>query len=192
MVAPPGIVWRQRQYPENTPDPIIENPAAEKSSMPAVVLDQEKTDQERARRHADGKGQPVADRMRPHSRHPKHDKGYASYDELEHTSRMIGYAVPCQRFRQVTGRRWVALGRCVCLQSIRSMGSPTKCLEQLIRLFCVDQNERDAAGLGAAVDIAERGGDASDCRFCHCPATPCHGGCPPFLPSPRGCRRRPF
>ena len=43
MVAPPGIVWRQRQYPENTPDPIIEDPAAEKSSMPAVVLDQEKT-----------------------------------------------------------------------------------------------------------------------------------------------------
>ena len=65
MFAPPDIIWRQRQYPDNTPDPIIEDPAAEKSSMPAVVLDQEKTDQERARRHAYGKGQPVADRKRP-------------------------------------------------------------------------------------------------------------------------------
>ena len=74
MVTPPDIVQRQRQYPENTPDPIIEGLPAEIRSMPAIVLDQEKTHQERACRHADGKGQPVADQKRPSSSGPKHEK----------------------------------------------------------------------------------------------------------------------
>ena len=72
--------------------------------MPAVVLDQEKTDQERARRHADGKGQPVADRKHPPGSDPKHDKQYAGYNQLDHTAYVIGLTISSQCPRQVTGR----------------------------------------------------------------------------------------
>src|SRR5512145_2324260 len=115
MAAPPMIVRRERQHPDDTAGPVVNQPLAEERAVSAIVLDHEEPHQKAGGGYGNGEAEPVAPAQAGPHGDPEQDKRHGRDEELDPAAHVARCTIAVQDWQPAWCRARVA-ARCFDFQ----------------------------------------------------------------------------
>ena len=133
MGAPPHIIRRQGQNPDDPADPVADRAFLKERAVAAIMLNGEQPEQERRIQNRQSKGQPVTDRKRHPRQRPKRHERDNAYPQLERAAQLVRFAILGQGLDPVTpghgtgnGRGWLEFGKNCHTPAVYCLGQTDK------------------------------------------------------------------